>query len=393
MSPASSSRAVQWLAACAAVALAGCSGAIEPLEPEDGQERQAVTHGALDLGDPAVVAVVERRTRCGPQDLTLLCSGTLIAPRVVLTAAHCLHVSGSSGTYEVFFGGPQLGAAGGTFGLVVEARAHPRFEPVTHANDLALLRLADPAPVAPQPLPAEARVDALLLGQSVRVVGFGETQDASQPSGSKRQGTMAISEVTPTGVRSAPSPGMSCAGDSGGPVLATTDGQELLYAVTVSGDSECSAYAFNVRVDAALDDFIRPFLDETEQLPAGPGGVLAPAELCTAECQDSRDCPAGLLCVTDATGAARCVLPKLGQGAWGEPCDTDRQCGSFHCARLLSEGPDACRCFTPCVRSVRFTGGGCSTSRSSLAGVVGLTLAALRHRARIRGKKPRDARR
>ncbi|MFY0583072.1 trypsin-like serine protease [Cystobacter fuscus] len=55
-------------------------------------------------GDEAVVALVARRVRCSGESLTLLCSGTLIAPDVVLTAAHCLDVFGPEGAYEVFLG-------------------------------------------------------------------------------------------------------------------------------------------------------------------------------------------------------------------------------------------------------------------------------------------------
>jgi uncharacterized protein (TIGR03382 family) len=177
---------------------------------------------------------------------------------------------------------------------------------------------------------------------------------------------------------------MSCVGDSGGPVFATVGGGEVLAAVTASGDFGCSSFALNVRVDAALDDFIRPFLEETERTPTGfPGRLELPA-LCTAPCLSPSDCPAGLLCVTGEAGPGRCVLPGLGDGAYGATCASDAQCGSGTCARLWPEGPDACRCFTPCEGQPGQVGGrGCAaagTGLTSAAGLLGLVVALLRRR-------------
>jgi Trypsin len=332
---------VRWLAVALALGAAGCR--VEPV----GAARAAVVGGDPDPADPAVVALVARRTRCEAQDLALLCTGTLIAPRVVLTAAHCLDVFGEDGQYEVFFGA-QLGT--GRFALVTSARRHPAYDPATHEHDLALLRLAAPVDVAPAALPPAPLQPA--SAEPVRVVGFGTEVVGQLATGEKRSGWMSIREVTTTGVTTDPSPAMSCTGDSGGPVFETLNGGEVLLGVSASGDPGCRTYAFNVRVDAALGDFIQPFLAETDAAPSGYGDT-ASTGFCSRGCQGPQDCPAGLACDN-----GRCLLPSLQDGDFGDACDADQQCASKTCARLLPEGAGACRCFRPCSSNA----GGCAVT-------------------------------
>jgi hypothetical protein len=338
---------------------------VEPLD----QVRAPVIGGEPDPGDPAVVALVARRARCEEPDLTLLCTGTLVAQRVVLTAAHCLDVFGEDGQYEVFFGS-QVGGAG-RFALVTSARRHPSYDPATHEHDLALLRLAEPvADVAPAILPGALLHPA--AAELVRVVGFGTTAVGQLASGEKRFGWMSIAEVSTTGVTTAPSPAMSCTGDSGGPVFSG----EVLLGVSASGDPGCRTYAFNVRVDAALGDVIQPFLAETDAAPSGYGDITSTG-FCGGECAGPQDCPAGLAC-----DSGRCMLRSLREGDFGNACDADGQCASKTCARLLPAGAGACRCFRPCSGD----SGGCTAAGG---GEPLLALAALlRGRSRRRSAGP-----
>jgi secreted trypsin-like serine protease len=271
----------------AALSLCSCAGT--HAEDDVGGLGQAVVNGALDLDDPAAVAILHRLPKAHAPPRLAFCSGALVAPNVVLTAAHCI-AEEHDGSYDVFFGAQV--AAGGTVIPVEAVLVHSAYDAATHRFDVALLRLAFDSTNAPYRIASD--VAALLeVGDSVRAVGFGvdDAQDGFPER--KRSGVMAIAEAEDDSFSTSPAPAMTCTGDSGGPVLATEhDGQERLVGLTVFGDPGCKERAINQRVDR-LNEFIAPFIEQTRAPSAGCSfyrqptpstGLLIPALAVVVSC-------------------------------------------------------------------------------------------------------------
>jgi Trypsin len=179
---------------------------------------------------PYVVTVLDKSGRGG----TSFCTASVVAPNVVLTAAHC--VSNLSNT-RVFFWGDHSQLV---FFDIAAIATHPQFRPKIGRKqlisiDLALLRLAEPLP--PKFKPVElADSKPVATGQLFRIAGFGRAdENVSGTSGVLRAGTLVASgPKSPVLVWLTDPDGTGlggCTGDSGAPVYAT--GQPILVAVAI----------------------------------------------------------------------------------------------------------------------------------------------------------------
>ncbi len=190
-----------------------------------------------------------------------MCTGTLIAPDVVLTAGHCI------GTHpvEVVVGTVDISAPGGG-GQVIAVKSAVAYPDWQHEYDVGLLILEHPASTSPR---AVANACALKAGANVEVVGFGLTTKTGTGNNTKlHQAALAIDDATCTkdpACQPAIAPGGeftaggggtdSCFGDSGGPVYVKTPHGSALIGVVSRGvgtqTAPCGGGGVYIRADAA----------------------------------------------------------------------------------------------------------------------------------------------
>jgi secreted trypsin-like serine protease len=174
------------------------------------------------------------------------CTATLIGPRTVLTAAHCLE-GADPATFRFVGGSNALKPA-----WSVDATGGLQHHAWTGKgqNDIALVFLAKQPPV--DPLPTNAALPADIVGRTMRFVGYGVNDGSSQTgAGKKREVTMTIAEVADTEFAYADAGKNTCNGDSGGPAfLLNEQGQWEVAGVTSRGDRTCVKYGIDTRVDA-----------------------------------------------------------------------------------------------------------------------------------------------
>lgn len=316
--------------ALVAAIAAGCDA------PPRLSERALEVRDGTAAPDAAVVAIGAATAGC-EERLLSECTGTLIGPRAVLTAAHCTRIPGR---LAVFVGADVT--APGAIHDVALAIAAPSYVEGVADDDLAVLVLATEPGVTPLPL-ASVPVEAADIGRAVRAVGYGAADETGAGVGVRRQGTSIVETETAATFRTIPGPGLTCNGDSGGPVLIDRGGGEVIAGVTSQGDLRCTTYASNVDVGAH-----RAFIDQALATAAAWSPRTGLPASCAIGCTTDDDCALGLACefpsASDTVG--RCVAAPLPAGELRGDCERDDQCSSGTCARVAGE--PACRCHVPC---------------------------------------------
>lgn len=313
-----------------------------------------------------------------------LCTATLIAPNLLLTARHC--VSPGTGDDHVLCGDsvlgepfpaaqfkatndPQPNKGSIVFGAT-EVRV-PGEGGDTCGYDIALVILSENVPTSVS-TPAVPRIDRdVTPGEQYTAVGYGVNADGNA-SGRRMQLSGLSIACQPgscgEGVESTEFRGETgiCSGDSGGPAL---DAEGKVVGVVSRGGPDCSTpvygtvtawqdFIVQTATDAArIGGYDAPFWVTTrESDPPSQGGAGgAPEEAPRvgegATCRSSGECQDGLVCFGSGTGVCRATCASTADCSSGQVCEDAG--GASLCAAPGAGEED---------------GGGCSVSAASSHG-------------------------
>jgi len=225
------------------------------------QTAAAITFGQPDGFDghphPNVGVVVV-------EDGSSYCSGTLIAPQVLVTAAHCAVNFPNASRVRVSFDPEPLIGGHFVYGLLIPNPAYDSKQSDPH--DIAVVLLDRPQKrITPARLPTLGLLDELaklnvLQSQIFTAVGYGETREtksggwsALEFSGTRMVSTSSFDALNKAWVRLSQNPatqdGGACYGDSGGPNFLGGTASNMVVATTITGDAVCRATNVVYRLD------------------------------------------------------------------------------------------------------------------------------------------------
>lgn len=230
---------------------------------------RAITFGTLDGDAHPWVGALVLEVEPGVKDW--VCSGTLVSPRVFVTAAHCLSWAPipAHDAWVTFAPAFSTGATlyRGTYTI------DPLYgtAPSSDYHDLAVVVLDEAPPVPHATLPSPRWLDgAAARASRYTAVGYGQVREDKTKGpqtgfydGQRRWVTQSFQSLTKTVVTFSMNPstgnGGTCYGDSGGPHF--VGDSRVLVAITITGDRYCRSTDRDYRIDTPASlAFIRAFI-------------------------------------------------------------------------------------------------------------------------------------
>ena len=243
------------ISTCLALSLtAGCVGSTYDSSSDDN-----ILGGSVDNGDPAVGAI-RYMDATGAE---YICTGTLIAPKLMVSAGHCAVPA----VYDVSFATtPNLSAPMGTQGwITATAIASPLYDGNSvDGHDVSVILLSKavnttlPAPLGNAPA----------QGATLRTVGYGMDVNGDDGTGAgvKRQVSVAVDSVAAHEIVTGQQDQGTCHGDSGGPFFDA--GGNLVATTSYGDDADCNGDGHEMRIDDNLD-----FINEYVSFTSGGGST------------------------------------------------------------------------------------------------------------------------
>ena len=203
------------------------------------------------------------------------CTGTLIDPKWVLTAAHCM-ADETAAKLHVRFDDPDVNTAdGGKVVTVASIHVDPEYNDVDWDNDVALIELTEAVTDrAPTPIHREQ----IMPGTMVQLVGYGDSDNTTNGNGGQLR---KVSKVT-AACTGANDPTVldanllcmddndgrgSCYGDSGGPMFTTINGTTVVVGITSGGTDDLCGKGWDLYTSVFAE---LAFIDSAMSMPTPP---------------------------------------------------------------------------------------------------------------------------